>query len=1224
MSTALARPACSRIALRRGLFAFGALLVGINVASALWSVRADRARVEQDALRNFSNLTALLAEQTAGSLGSVDLLLDAAASDMRATGMGEPAARETRLRDRISGVPQVRSLLLVGPDGRVLVDTAGQIPGGLDLSDRTYFTAHRDGAAGGRFVSEPFEGRASGHWEFAVSERIADGADRFAGVLVAKMDIAYFERLYRSLDIGGGGFVGLITTSGTPITRVPGPREAFEPLDADPDGVLAALKRDGRFAGWSLGAGRAEPAPVLISAAAIPDRPLNVVVSAPERAVLAPWREEAVRIGVRTLLTSAAMLALIALAARELARRAAADERVQQSEERYALAVAGANDGIWDRDLVADRMYYSRRALELLGVDPPIEGFRPFEEWETLIDFHPEDLPRRRAAMAQHIAGATPFYEGEWRVRHADGAYRWVKSRGLCTRGADGRATRLAGSVTDIEERKRYEGALRGRQEMLDLAQQAAHAAAFEWLIGAGAAVNRCSPELERMHGLAPGTYDGTYETWRDLVHPPDLPALNAALERARRTGDFAAEYRVVHADGSVHWIQAKGRMFADADGSPGRLVGFMLDVTDQRHAEAELHRQTVVLDELITSAPEAIIMYDADWRVVRVNREFTRLFGYAVDEVVGTDMTKRLTPGDRAAEVDDARRRLGLGEHVSLETVRQHKDGTLLEVSALGAPIWVGGERIGAFLIFRDISERKRNEAELLRQTVLLDELFESGPEAVVLLDLDGRVIRTNREFGVTFGYAAEEAAGRLIFELIVPEDQLESSHGLKAVVMSGERATIECERRRKDGTRIHVSLMGAPIMLGGKLIGMFALYRDISERKLAEAEQARLQTRLRQAEKMEAVGRLAGGIAHDFNNILGGILGYGEMVFAEAAEGTRMKRYARNVLTAANRARDLVDQILTYSRSQHANRVPVEIDRVVKETLELVRGSLAAGIALDLALPAAPQIVIGDPTQLHQVVMNLCTNALHAMSGSGTLRVALEAADIAAERVLAHGTLAPGRYVRLTVADTGSGMDAATLARAFEPFFTTKEVGRGTGLGLSLIYGIVTDSGGAIHLASEVGRGTTFEIYLPRAEVRAIIPEAADGPVPRGNGERVLLVDDEEPLIAMTAEVLTQLGYRAAPFTDGRTALEAFEETPEAFQVLVTDEVMPALTGTELARRVRHLRPNLPVVLVSGYSGPILKQRALGAGISELLKKPVQSRELAAALARALHRAP
>jgi PAS domain S-box-containing protein len=1087
------------IKLRRGLFAFGALLVGLSILSALWTVRSDRTRVEEEASRNFANLTALLAEQTARSLESVDLVLAAATSDMRVRGIGDPTLREVRMKDRISGIAQIRSLLLLDPDGRVLVDTAGQIPAGIDMSDRTYFTAHRDGSAGRRFVSEPFQGRASGYWEFAVSERVTGTGDRFAGVLAAKMDLAYFDGLYRLLDIGPDGFVELATTDGKVITRVPGPRDAPGVLGTDSDGVLAALKRDGRFTGWSHGVGHAGADPALISAAAIPSLPLHVVVGAPARAVFAPWRAEAVRIGLATLLGSAVVLALVGFAARELARRAAADERTRQSEE-----------------------------------------------------------------------------------------------------------------------------ALRARQEMLDLAQDAAQAAAFKWRLAAGAADNRWSRALEPMLGLAPGTYDGTYDTWLGLVHAQDRPAVEAAIERARVTGDVSTEYRIVDRDGGVHWLQLKGRLIADADSGAARMVGFMLDVTDRRRAEAEGERQKVLLDELIESAPEAILFYDDAWRIVRVNREFTRIFGYAPEEVLGTDAGVRIVPEDRKAEAEEMRRRMGRGEHVSLEeTVRQRKDGSLFDASLLGAPIWVAGKRIGALALLRDISERKRADAEFRRQTALLDELFESAPEAVVLLDLDERVIRTNREFTTLFGYSAEEAVGRTILDLIVPADQREDAHALNADYAAGAAFTVERERQRKDGTRVQISLTAAPITLGGKRIGLYAIYRDISERKLAEAEQARLQRRLRQAEKMEAVGRLAGGIAHDFNNILGGILGYGEMAFTDAAEGTPIKRYTRNILTGANRARDLVDQILTYSRSQRANRTPVEFDQIIGETLELVRGSLPAGIALDLALPDAPIVVVGDPSQLHQLVMNLCSNAVYAIGRSGTLQVVLEPVDVPAERALAHGTLAPGRYARLTVADTGRGMDAATLARIFEPFFTTKEAGRGTGLGLSLVYGIVTDSGGAIQVTSAPDCGSSFEIYLPQTEAPPVAAEASDEPVPRGGGERVLLVDDEESLTVMTAEVLAQLGYEAASFTDGRAALEAFEAAPEAFQVMVTDEVMPALTGTELARRVRRRRPDLPIVLLSGYSGPLLTQQALGAGVSELLKKPVQSRELAAALARVLRRA-
>jgi PAS domain S-box-containing protein len=517
------------------------------------------------------------------------------------------------------------------------------------------------------------------------------------------------------------------------------------------------------------------------------------------------------------------------------------------------------------------------------------------------------------------------------------------------------------------------------------------------------------------------------------------------------------------------------------------------------------------------------------------------------------------------------------------------------------------------------------RRERAMERSEKRFRAMIEHSADAMLLTrpKADG-ILYVSPTFERLTGYRLDDVRGRQYLELIHPENREASMRTREETLRTpGKVVMQEVRIRHKDGSWRWVENTISNLLHEPGIRAVVMNLRDITERKLAEAERARLEQRLRQAEKMEAVGRLAGGIAHDFNNILGGILGYAEMLVETGAEGTPARRYAQNVLTAATRAASLVEQILSYSRSQRGKRVPVELDRIVAETLELVRGSLAGGIRLETRLPEAPLFVVGDPTQLHQIMMNLCTNALHAIGERGTLRVSVEAADIEGERVFQHTTLHAGRYARLMVEDSGCGMDGTTLTRLFEPFFTTKEVGKGTGLGLSLVYGIVTDSAGAIDVTSTPGRGSCFAIYLPRVDSASAAADNAEAPLIRGNGERVLVVDDEEALMAVTSETLKRLGYEPAAFPDGAAALAEFEAEPGRFDAVVTDEVMPGLTGTDLAGSLRRHRRDLPIVLVSGYIGPVMSQRALAAGVDAILKKPVQSRELAAALARVLKRA-
>jgi PAS domain S-box-containing protein len=818
--------------LRLGAIALGVLVILAFAGSSAYDAWRGYHNTLIATDRELDNVARALAEQTAWTWQGIDLLLRDTAQWYESDGRKIAPERVGEvIANRAGGVRQVRLLTIVDAQGIQRYRSRGSSPPHLDVSDRSYFTAQRDGAATGVFMSEPLVTRSENRAAVELSRRLDD--DRgFAGVVTAILDLEDLRQFYQAVSLGPGSAIQLLREDGTLLLRnPPTPSEVGQKF---PQLVAAPTARSKRLLNPIDGKRD------FIAVARVRDTPLELTVTREEAVALGPWRDQAMRMGLRTLVVTVLGVLAITGLLRQLRRVEASERALRESEERYALAMEGANEGYWDWNVATDRLFLSPKAKMWAGLSGD-SAITTRTAWLAQIEIHPDDKPRVEAALRDHFEGLTPRYECEYRIHQPDGQWRWLFVRGRCLRDATGKPYRLVGSTCDITAEKQAQ--------------------------------------------------------------------------------------------------------------------------TDKEHLEAQL-----------------------------------------------------------------------------------------------------------------------------------------------------------------------------------------------------------------------------------------------------------------RQAQKMEAIGTLAGGIAHDFNNILGAILGYGELAQQHAAAGGPMRRYLDNVMRAAGRAKALVDRILGFSRMGLGERVPVNVQSVIEETLELLAASLPAGIRLEKILEAGDAAVIGDATHLHQVAMNLCTNALHAMERGGVLSVVLERVQLSEPRLLSRGTLSPGPYVRLGVSDTGSGIPPAVLERMFDPFFTTKGVGEGTGLGLSLVHGIVSELGGAIDVATRAGQGTKFEIWLPVAgEAKRHAVETVSE-LPRGHGETVMIVDDERPLVALAREMLAELGYKPVGFESSSAALQAFRAEPQRFDLVLTDEAMPDLVGTELAREIRQIQPTLPIILMSGNGGAQLKQRAGTIGANEVLHKPLQSRDLAESLARVL----
>ncbi len=805
----------------------------------------------------------------------------------------------------------------------------------------------------------------------------------------------------------------------------------------------------------------------------------------------------------------------------------------------------------------------------------------------------------------------------------------------------------------DVTSRVEQEKVLRENEERLQLVLEGSNDGFWDFDVNSGRI--EYSRRLTEMLGYYPDEIVPHRTAWRALIHPEDHGLVLEALNRhlAAEIPLFEAELRVLTKSGAWKWIWVRGKVvIRDDGGRPQRVAGIVTDISDRKGTETELHRlseelerrvrdrtaelavRNVQLQEeieerhraeqalqehfhllqtLIDTLPHPIFYKDIQGHYLGCNTAFESLAGLARQEIIGKKSEDIWLPEFAAASREREVLLLQSPGCQTYETTFARPDGTRRDFLVSKATFsLVNGSTAGLVGVAMDITARKHAEAERLR----LAAVIEQSNDGVIITDPQGLIQYVNPAFERLRGCRREDVQGKAVCSVCSYEGR-RSADNIWKVILRGEtfsgRVRVHCQ----NGRLLELDVKISPLRdEADKIISFLGVEQDVTQA-------VQMEQQLRQAQKLQAIGTLAGGIAHDFNNILFPIIVDSDMALIEMSPDSPLRDKLDRIHRASLRASQLVKQILSFSRQRESKPGAIDLHPIIAETLKFLWASLPATITIQSRIVPHLGLVEADATEMHQVVMNLCTNAAQAMGEyGGILTLTLAKVQVEEEIVGFPMTVRPGSYLQLTVQDTGAGMDPETLERIFEPYFTTKEVNLGTGLGLAVVHGIIQSSQGAITVVSKRGQGTAVAVYLPCLEGAAPEESQRETPAPTGR-EHILLVDDEPDVLAALCSLLTHLGYKAVAVPDSREALARFEASPEAFDLVITDQTMPQLTGLELAAAIHRRKLGVPIILCTGYSDHVTPEKVETAGIAEILKKPTSPAQIAGVIRRALKQA-
>jgi|YelNatPaOPRAMG01_1025707.scaffolds.fasta_scaffold02118_3 PAS domain S-box-containing protein len=934
----------------------------------------------------------------------------------------------------------------------------------------------------------------------------------------------------------------------------------------------------------------------------------------------------------------------------DITERRQLEEALRETEEKYRNIFNNVQVGVFRWRLSDGRLLEcNERLAQMFGYAAKEDLLAEFVARDYFVD------PDTRERMLESIKNGQ-LQNFETRFFRRDGAILWL----LCSARVYADRDYMEGVATDITE-------LRHAKDTLEQSQ-AQHRTLVEQLLGRtllfAVEQQQLTKEIQREKDLSEkilrhcedgiAGFDQDYHI--TLWNPPMEQI--TGLPRARALGknlfmalpllqEIHEKSPILGAGGHQGFLDRNRPVKLSPQGPEGFFAGqaapllneageisggvlIIHDLSPLKQAENALKEQQGFLEGVMAStAQEGLAILDRNLSFIKVNPTLEKWFAHdkpllgktcyavihgALDSCENCPALKTLISGEPGHEV------------VPKWGMREDENG---QVELFSYPLKDPntGETIGVVMRILDITAKLQAQEALKESRERLKLVVNNIPVVVGRLYQDGTVDFLEDKLEGLTGYSSQEfgAGGRPWSTVILEEDQEPARKAFLHALGTDRTYVRQYRIRSKDGRIIWLQ-EGGQITCDsqGRALYTDIVLMDVTERKQAEEMRPQFEAQLRQAQRMDAIGSLAGGIAHDFNNILGVMLGYTEMALLSLKEDDTLKRRLQQVLKAGKRGKELVAQILSFSRPTPQARRPVKVSAIVKEALNMLRGTLPATIELNMKLEEDQDTILADPTQMHQVIMNLCANAAHAMRDKGgRLAISVKPVDLDAKAAAQFHGLSPGPHLCLSVKDSGHGMDRDTMEKIFDPFFTTKKMEEGTGMGLAVVHGIIKAHGGAITVQSKVGKGSEFQIYLPRVEATEL-PGGTEAPAVENGQERLLFVDDEEWLVDMWKEILESLGYRMTATTRPLEALAIFKKNPQDFDLVIADQTMPQMTGLELAREMLALRPELPVILVTGFSQVVTPEKAKAAGVREFIMKPLSISELTNAISQALGKEP